>query len=53
MTSFIKLYMWMITIISYILILPFLIPLMIVTSGYEFFRYMVKEIDKFALEAVS
>ena len=53
MTSFIKLYMWMITIISYILILPFLIPIMIVTSAYEFFCYMEKEIDNFVLEAVS
>ena len=53
MTSFIKLYMWMITIICYILILPFLIPIMIVTSAYEFFCYMEKEIDNFVLEAVS
>ena len=53
MTSFINLYMWMLTIILYIVILPFLIPVMIVTTAYQFFCYMEKEIDDFALEAVS
>ena len=53
MTSFIKLYMWMLTIILYIVILPFILPFMIVTTAYEFFCYMEKEIDDFVLEAVS